>query len=67
MSFTSSMFQSVAGVPVMPIVSVMLAVSALAGIGVFFKPLLSGMAKAAVLMVRPRLTREQRAARAVAR
>ncbi|WP_426192517.1 hypothetical protein [Massilia sp. DWR3-1-1] len=51
----------------MPIVSVMLAVSALAGIGVFFKPLLSGMAKAAVLMVRPRLTREQRAARAVAR
>jgi hypothetical protein len=66
-SFTSSMFQSVAGVPVMPIVSVMLAVSVIAGLGVFFKPLLSGMAKAAVLMVRPRLTREQRAARALPR
>ena len=31
---------------------------------VFFQPLLIGIAKAAVLVVRPRLTREQRDARA---
>ena len=57
------MFQTVAGVPVLPIVSVMLAVSAVAGLGVFFKPLLSGLFRAAVLVVRPRLTRDELAAR----
>lgn len=31
---------------------------------VFFQPLLVGLAKAAMLVVKPRLTREQRAARA---
>lgn len=33
---------------------------------VFFQPLLKGLVKAAVLVVKPRLTREQRAARALA-
>ncbi len=63
MSFTSSMFQSVAGVPVMPIVGVMLGVSAVAGLGIFFKPLLTGLLRAAVLVVRPRLTKDELAAR----
>lgn len=57
------MFQTVAGVPVMPIVSLMLGVAVVAGLGVFFKPLLAGLLKAAVLIVRPRLTRDELAAR----
>jgi len=57
------MFQSAAGVPVLPLVGAMLGVAAAAALAVFFKPLLSGLAKAAVLVVRPRLSREEQAAR----
>jgi hypothetical protein len=57
------MFQSAAGLPVLPLVGAMLGVAALAALAVFFKPLLSGLAKAAVLVVRPRLSREEQAAR----
>jgi hypothetical protein len=37
---------------------------ALAGLFLFFKPLLVGMARALLLVLRPRLSREERAARA---
>jgi hypothetical protein len=57
------MYQSAAGVPVLPLVGAMLGVSAVAGLAVFFKPLLTGLARAAVLVVRPRLTKEELAAR----
>lgn len=57
------MFQSAAGLPVLPLVGAMLGMAALAALAVFFKPLLSGLAKAAVLVVRPRLSREEQAAR----
>lgn len=39
---------------------------ALATVVVFFRPLLLGVAKAMVLVVKPRATREQRASRAAA-
>ncbi|MDB5962524.1 MAG: hypothetical protein JWP59_3818 [Massilia sp.] len=57
------MFQTVTGVPIMPIVGIMLGVAVVAALGVFFKPLLAGLVKAAVLVVRPRLSREEQAAR----
>jgi hypothetical protein len=57
------MFQTVTGVPIMPIVSIMLGVALVAALGVFFKPLLAGLLKAAVLVVRPRLSRDELAAR----
>ena len=57
------MLQTAAGMPVLPIVNVILGVSAVAGLVLFFKPLLSGIARAAVLVVRPRLTRDELAAR----
>ena len=63
MSFTSSMFQSATGTPVLPLIALMLGVSAFAVVTVFFKPLLSGLFRAAVLVVRPRLSREEQAAR----
>lgn len=57
------MFQSAAGVPVLPLVGAMLGVVAAAGLAVFFKPLLSGLVRAGLLMVRPRLSKEELAAR----
>lgn len=57
------MFQTAAGMPVLPIVNVILGVSALAALALFFKPLLSGIVRAAVLVVRPRLTRDELSAR----
>lgn len=41
----------------------MLGVALLAALVVFFKPLLTGLARAAVLVVRPRLSKEELAAR----
>lgn len=38
----------------------------LTGFAMFFRPLLGGMARAIVLTVRPRLSKDQRAARALA-
>jgi hypothetical protein len=57
------MFQTVTGVPVLPIVALMLAVALIAALGVFFRPLLSGLLRAAVLIVRPRRSRDELAAR----
>ncbi len=57
------MFQTAAGVPVLPIVNLILGVSATAALALLFKPLLSGIARATVLVLRPRLTRDALAAR----
>ncbi len=65
MSITANLLQtaSVANVQFMPIARGLLGVSAIAGLAVFFKPLLTGIVRALVLTVRPRLTREEQAAR----
>lgn len=63
MSFSSSLFQSGAAVPVLPLVGAMLAVVLLAGLAVFFQPLLAGIAKATLLLLRPRRTKDELAAR----
>jgi hypothetical protein len=47
----------------MPVMGGLLGVSASAGLLVYFKPLLTGIVRALVLTVRPRLSREQQAAR----
>ncbi|MDQ2987968.1 MAG: hypothetical protein M3R60_02570 [Pseudomonadota bacterium] len=47
----------------MPLVQGLLSVSLLAGFIVLFKPLLTGVVRALVLMVRPRLTKDELAAR----
>jgi hypothetical protein len=64
-SFTASFFQtaSLANIQVLPLVRGLLSVSALAGLLLFFKPLLTGIVRALVLVIRPRLTREQKSAR----
>jgi hypothetical protein len=64
-SFTASIYQTVgfSGVPLLPLVRGLLGVSALAGLLIFFKPLLVGIFRALVLVVRPRRTKEQQRAR----
>ena len=65
MSITANLLQTaaVASVQIMPIARAVLGLSAFVGLVVFFKPLLTGIVRALVLTVRPRLTREQRTAR----
>ena len=63
MSIATNLFQATAGLPVLPLVQGALGMSTLAGLIMFFKPLLTGIARALVLMVRPRLSKEERAAR----
>jgi hypothetical protein len=67
MSFAATLFQTTgAYVPAMTFAHVVHAVfslAALAGFLMFFRPLLSGLARALVLTVRPRETRDERAAR----
>jgi hypothetical protein len=64
-SFSASIYQTVgfSGLPLLPLVRGLLGVSALAGLLVFFKPLLVGIFRALVLVVRPRRTKEQQNAR----
>jgi hypothetical protein len=64
-SFTATFLQTagVANFQVLPFVRGALGLSAFAGLVVFFKPLLTGIARALVLVVRPRLTRDEKAAR----
>lgn len=52
-----------ATVPIGQVVRTLFNLSALAGLVVFFRPLLTGILRAAVLVVRPRHTREELAAR----
>ena len=65
MSFTSSLFQTAAGatVVVLPVARGVLAWSALAGLLILFRPLLTGIARALMMVINPRLTKEQKAAR----
>jgi hypothetical protein len=53
-SFSASLFQTVSGVPVQPVVNGLLGVVASAGVIVFFRPLLTGIIRAMVMVVRPR-------------
>jgi hypothetical protein len=64
-SFTATFFQTAAigNFQVIPLVRGVVGLSALAGVAIFFKPLLTGIARALVLAVRPRLTREEQASR----
>jgi hypothetical protein len=50
-------------VPLLPLMRGLLSVSALAALLIFFKPLLSGIVRALVLVVRPRRTKEEQSAR----
>jgi hypothetical protein len=50
-------------VQIFPLVRGLFSVAAVAGLLVFFKPLLVGIARALYLVVRPRLTKEERLAR----
>jgi hypothetical protein len=57
------MYQSASVVPVLPLIQGILSVSLLAGFIVFFKPLLTGVVRALVLLVRPRLSKDELSAR----
>ena len=53
-------------IPFITVVQVLLALIALGAFALVFKPLLVGIARALVLVVRPKLSREQRLARELA-
>lgn len=63
MSTTATLLQSAAGVQIFPLVRGVVSLAAVAGLLVFFKPLLVGLARALFLVVSPRLTKEERLAR----
>ena len=65
MSFTASFLQTagMADFPLLPFVGSALGLVALAALVMLFRPLLTGIARAMVLVVRPRLTRDEQAAR----
>ena len=63
MSTTATLLQTAAGVQIFPLIRGVVSLAAVAGLVVFFKPLLVGIARAALLVVRPRLTKEERLAR----
>lgn len=54
---------SASGFPLLPLVRGVLGVSALVGLMMFFKPLLTGIARALVLAARPRPSKEEQSAR----
>lgn len=65
MSFTASFFQTafLADVAVLPFIGSVFGLLALAAVVMLFRPLLTGIARALVLVVRPHLTRDEKAAR----
>ncbi|WP_036176330.1 hypothetical protein [Massilia sp. 9096] len=64
MSFSSTLLQlPVTAVPFSQLVLVMAQLTLLAGVLMFFRPLLVGIARALVLVVRPRPTKDELAAR----
>lgn len=63
MSTTATLLQTAAGVQIFPLVRGLFSFAAIAGLLVFFKPLLVGVARALFLVVCPRLTKEERLAR----
>ena len=62
-SALTPLIQSVSAIPVFAVVRGMLSLSAFAGVVMFFKPLLLGIVRALVLLVKPRRTKAQQAAR----
>jgi hypothetical protein len=64
-SITANLFQTVSApnLQVLPLLRSVLSLSAFAGLVVFFKPLLTGIARALVLTVRPHRTKEEKIAR----
>jgi hypothetical protein len=64
-STIASMFQTaaIAGLPFAQISRGLFSVATLGGFFIFFRPLLTGIARALFLVVRPRLTKEELAAR----
>ncbi len=64
MSFTANLFQApLTAVPFMQLFISMLQLSLLGGLLMFFRPLLIGIARALMLVLRPRPTKDELAAR----
>lgn len=64
MSFTATLFQlPMTAVPFMQLFTSMVQLILLGGLLMFFRPLLIGIARALVLVVRPRPTKDELAAR----
>jgi hypothetical protein len=64
MSFTATLFQApMTALPFMQLLSSMLQLALLGGVLMFFRPLLIGIARALVLVVRPRPSKDELAAR----
>jgi hypothetical protein len=64
MSFSSTLFQlPMTALPFSQLVLVMVQLTLLGGVLMFFRPLLVGIARALLLTVRPRPTRDELAAR----
>jgi hypothetical protein len=64
MSFTATLFQaSMTAVPFMQLFTSMVQLILLGGLLMFFRPLLIGIARALVLVVRPRPTKDELAER----
>jgi hypothetical protein len=64
MSFTATLFQApMTALPFLQMFTSMVELALLGGLLMFFRPLLIGIARALVLVVRPRPTKDQLAAR----
>jgi hypothetical protein len=64
MSFTATLFQApMTALPLMQMFVSMVELALLGGLLMFFRPLLIGIARALVLVVRPRPTKDELAAR----
>jgi hypothetical protein len=64
MSFTATLFQApMTALPFMQLLMSMLQLALLGAVLMFFRPLLIGIARALVLVVRPRPTKDELAAR----
>jgi len=63
MSFSSTLFQMPMAMPFSQLLLCMVQLTLLGGVLMFFRPLLVGIARALVLVVRPRLTKEELVAR----
>jgi hypothetical protein len=61
-SALTPLIQTVTTLPLLSVVRGMLSLSMLAGVVMFFKPLLLGIVRALVLLVKPRRTKAQKAA-----
>ena len=62
-SVFATLIQTTSQFPVAAVMRGVLTVAVLAGLALFFRPLIVGIARALLLWINPRLTREQKAAR----